>query len=94
MHENEIAKIIVDKCFKIHNRLGPGLLESVYEKILLYELKKSNLKCKSQVEIPVIYELIASWKACEAINNGNIGRREVNKTVIKVWIILILRKDR
>jgi len=57
MNENEIAKIIVDKCFKIHNKLGPGLLESVYEKILLYELKKSNLKCKSQVEDLIIIEL-------------------------------------
>lgn len=37
MSENEIAKIIVDACFKIHTTLGPGLLESVYEAILTRE---------------------------------------------------------
>ncbi len=38
MTENEISKIIVDACYKIHYDLGPGLLESVYEEILFYEL--------------------------------------------------------
>ena len=38
MTENEISKIIVDICYKIHTKLGPGLLESVYETILNYEL--------------------------------------------------------
>jgi len=56
MNENEISKIIVDKCLKIHKKLGPGLLESVYEEVLFYELKKSDLPCKKQVPIPVIYE--------------------------------------
>jgi len=40
MTENEIAEVIVDTAFQIHKRLGPGLLESVYEIILAYELKK------------------------------------------------------
>ena len=35
MTENEISKIIVDKCLKIHRALGPGLLESVYEEVSL-----------------------------------------------------------
>jgi len=58
MDENELAKIIVDTCFKIHKGVGPGLLESVYEEILYYELIKQNLKCKREVEVPVIYENI------------------------------------
>ena len=58
MDENELAKIIVDKCLKIHRALGPGLLESVYEEVLSYELMKDGLKCKRQVGIPVIYEEI------------------------------------
>jgi hypothetical protein len=33
MNENELSKIIVDTCFNVHKELGPGLLESVYEKI-------------------------------------------------------------
>jgi PD-(D/E)XK nuclease superfamily len=43
MTENELSKIIVHCCFKIHSELGPGLLESVYEELLSYELKKENL---------------------------------------------------
>ncbi len=40
MTENEIAREIVDVAFKIHKQLGPGLLESVYENIMAYELRK------------------------------------------------------
>ena len=40
MHENEIARLIVDASYKIHTTLGPGLLESVYEAVLFYELEK------------------------------------------------------
>jgi GxxExxY protein len=58
MNENEIATIIVDCCYKVHTSLGPGLLESVYEEILTYELLKKNLKIKRQHPIPVVYETI------------------------------------
>jgi len=54
--ENQISKIIVDCCYRIHTTLGPGLLESVYLEILLYELKKLGLKCEKEVGIPVHYE--------------------------------------
>lgn len=37
--ENEIAKIVVDAAYHIHQKLGPGLLESVYEVVLAYELR-------------------------------------------------------
>ncbi|MCE9501512.1 MAG: GxxExxY protein [Leptospira sp.] len=56
MKENEIAKIIVDACYKIHTTLGPGLLESVYEIILIKELTKRGLKVESQINIPIVYE--------------------------------------
>ncbi|GAB1418851.1 GxxExxY protein [Bacteroidales bacterium] len=56
MHENELSKIIVDCCFRIHNTLGPGLLESVYEEILSYELGKSGLRFTRQQGIPVMYD--------------------------------------
>jgi len=56
MTENELAKIIVDKCLKIHRTLGSGLLESVYEEVLFYEIAKDGIKCKRQVAIPVLYE--------------------------------------
>jgi GxxExxY protein len=58
MSENEISRITVDCCFKIHKTLGPGLFESVYEEILIYELQKFNLNCERQVALPVISETI------------------------------------
>lgn len=58
MTENEIAKIIVDICFKIHKTLGPGLLESVYEEVLCYELMKNNLSFTRQQGLPVVYEQV------------------------------------
>lgn len=56
MSENEISKIIVDACYKIHVKLGPGLLESVYEEILAFELQVRGLKIQRQLGIPVVYE--------------------------------------
>ncbi len=56
MTENEISKIIVDKCYQIHVSLGPGLLESVYEEILYFELKKENLNVERQKALPVIWK--------------------------------------
>ncbi|HDZ01952.1 MAG TPA: GxxExxY protein [Nitrospirae bacterium] len=56
MNENELSKIIVDKCLKIHKKLGPGLLESVYEEVLSYELQKSGIRCRRQVGISLVYE--------------------------------------
>jgi GxxExxY protein len=56
MHENEIAQIIVDAALKVHKALGPGLLESVYERVLSHELQKRGLEVNIQVVVPIIYE--------------------------------------
>ena len=56
MSENEISKIIVDVAYKIHVRLGPGLLESVYEAIMFHELIKRRLKVERQKPLPVIWD--------------------------------------
>src|SRR5712672_2106857 len=58
MTENEIAKQIVDVAFKIHTAYGPGLLESVYEAIMAYELQKRGLKVTRQQAIPLVHESI------------------------------------
>jgi GxxExxY protein len=58
MTENEIAKQIVDAAFKIHTTLGPGLLESVYEAVMNYELQKRGLHVDRQVPIAVVYEAL------------------------------------
>lgn len=56
--ENYLSKIIVDTCFHIHVGLGPGLLESVYEEVLYYELCQQGFKVKRQYLIPIIWENI------------------------------------
>lgn len=56
MHENEISRIIVDSAFHIHTRLGPGLLESVYEAVLKYGLLKRGLTVVAQQPMPVVWE--------------------------------------
>jgi len=55
-HENRIAKEIYDIAFKIHRHLGPGLLESVYEKCFCYELESRGIDFGRQVSVPISYE--------------------------------------
>ena len=54
--ENELSKIILDAAFKVHTRVGPGLLESVYEVVLAFELRKLGLRVERQAAIPVRYD--------------------------------------
>src|SRR6266508_5709827 len=56
MTENAIAQQIVDAAFRIHTTLGPGLLESVYDTVLAYELNRRELRTTRQQPIPVVYE--------------------------------------
>jgi GxxExxY protein len=56
MTENEISGIIVNTSFKIHSELGPGLLESIYEEILAYELTKKGLTVEVQKPIIVYWD--------------------------------------
>jgi GxxExxY protein len=58
MHENEIAREIVNAAYKIHTTLGPGLLESVYEATLAYELSQRRFDVVRQQPIPVVYESV------------------------------------
>ena len=56
MTENEIAKEIVDAAYHIHKRLGPGLLESVYETVLAHDLRKRGLNIDRQVAVTIVYD--------------------------------------
>ena len=58
LKENEIAMAIVDAAYQIHRALGPGLLESAYEAILVHELGKRGLAVSVQVPVPVVYESV------------------------------------
>jgi len=54
--ENQISRIVVESALKVHQSLGPGLLESAYEECLFYELLKSDLNVVKQKPLPLVYE--------------------------------------
>ena len=56
MTDNEITYEIRGAIFDVYNELGPGLLESVYEEALVFELKKLGLEVVRQMEVPVMYK--------------------------------------
>lgn len=56
MDENQIGKIVVDRAVKLHQALGPGLLETVYEVLLADQLKRAGLAVVRQLKIPIEFE--------------------------------------
>ena len=73
--ENEIASIVINCAIIVHKELGPGLLETIYERCLIYELEKEGLYIEHQKRIPVNYKGI----------NFELGFRSdliINKKVI------------
>ncbi len=57
MHENEISEIILNAAIEVHRTLGgPGLLESVYEEALAWELRQAGLDVRRQIEVPIRYK--------------------------------------
>jgi GxxExxY protein len=54
-NENNLSGIILNKAFKVHTELGPGLLESVYEECLFTELLNDGISVERQKEISVVY---------------------------------------
>jgi GxxExxY protein len=58
MTENELSKLVVDICFKIHRQYGPGLFESVYEELFCYEWLKNGIIYTRQQVVPLVHENI------------------------------------
>jgi GxxExxY protein len=54
--EERIGKAVVEAAFRVHKRLGPGLLESVYERCVIHELGKMGVGYRSQAVVPVVYD--------------------------------------
>ncbi len=79
-----IGKAIVNSAIKVHRTLGPGLLETVYQRCLTYELEKSDFQVKCETHLPVKYEEIqidAGLRADMIVNDAVIIE---NKTVDKI----------
>ena len=58
MNENELSNIIIGKAIEVHKQLGPGLLESAYQKCLIYELENEGLKIEMEKQLPIVYKEI------------------------------------
>lgn len=56
MHENEISQKVIGCAIEVHRQLGPGLLESVYEEALCYELSQAGLRFQRQEEVSIKYK--------------------------------------
>jgi GxxExxY protein len=83
-----IGKQIVDSAFKVHQALGPGLLESVYEECLFYELSKRGLKVERQKEIPIQYDgknLSIRLKIDLLVENGIIIELKAVETMLPLF---------
>jgi GxxExxY protein len=84
MDIEEVATKIVNAAIKVHTALGPGLLESAYQKCLAYELEKENLGVECEVALPIVYENIeinAGYRVDMIVANSIIIE---NKTVEKL----------
>ena len=57
MTENQISYQIRGAIFDVYNELGPGLLESVYEEAMVFELNKRGLSIQRQLEVPILYKI-------------------------------------
>ena len=56
---DEVSKIIIGAAIEVHQRLGPGLLESAYEVCLIHELSLRGLRTARQVDLPIVYKGVA-----------------------------------
>jgi len=82
---NFLANRTVNAAIKVHKELGPGLLESVYETCLFYELKKEISEVEKQVKIPIVYDgtmldadlRLDIWISKETNCRNKIGRNAV-----------------
>lgn len=56
MTHNEITGIVIDVAMKLHTKFGPGVMESVYARLMGHELRKRGLKVEREVAIPVVHD--------------------------------------
>jgi GxxExxY protein len=66
MRENQVSGVVVETIYRVHDLLGVGLLESVYQRVMEKELLKRGLRVERQVDVPVVWdgeELGAGFRA-------------------------------
>jgi GxxExxY protein len=75
MHENEVSRVILDAAIEVHRTLGgPGLLESVYEEALAWELTQRGLCVERQKAVPIVYKghTLATSLRLDLLVNGKV----------------------
>lgn len=93
MIEDLITEKIIGCAMKVHSSLGPGLLESVYEECLYYELCKTDLIVERQKPIPLIYESIkleCGFRADLLVDNKVIVELKAAESITNVFIAQVL----
>ena len=56
LEHEELTGKIIGAAIEVHRQLGPGVIESIYENALVYELRKRDLKLEQQLEVPILYD--------------------------------------
>lgn len=85
--ENDLAKIVLDICFEIHRELGPGLLETVYEEVLCYELTLRGIPFERQKGLPVLWKstkMDLGYRPDVVVDNALVVELKSVETVTKV----------
>ncbi|MFI5172559.1 MAG: GxxExxY protein [Chitinophagales bacterium] len=93
MKINEITSVIIEESIYIHKKLGPGLFENVYEKVLCFRLEKRGFKVEVQKAIPVIFEdikLEIGFRADMIVDNTVLVEIKSVETLPKVSIKQVL----
>lgn len=86
--EERIGKAIVDATFKVHIKLGSGLLEKVYDVCMAHELVKAGFNVKRQTDIPFVYDGIifnAGLRLDLIVNDLVIAKLKTIEIVNPVW---------
>ena len=58
MHENQLSERVIGCAIEVHRQLGPGLLESLYDEALAYEVQRAGLRCRRQQQVPIHYKSV------------------------------------
>ena len=93
MSENELSKIILDSAYRIHTALGPGLLESVYEEVICYELTKRGIPFRRQQGITFYYEEVKmdiGFRADILVDNSVIMELKSTESIAPVHAKTVL----
>lgn len=100
MNENQIVTAVLDEAIMLHKKLGPGLLESVYEAALSYELREKGFEIKQQAFMPFEYKKIVLNKSFVADIMVNdlvileIKSQKTNQEIHRMQLLSYLRISR